>query len=471
MAQKTNWDVLVERVSRNRVLVTAGIVTLLITGTLGLALLGGSEKAPEFTVTTTGYVDGKEETSREISLSDYRGKVIILDLMAEWCGPCGELATDTLKPLYDEEYKDNNNVVIISVSVAGDEIDILKDIQVDEGYNWIHATDGSYNDEGEWVAGVDDVLIKYSAQMIPKVLVIDQQGRVTFSHLSLLEKNDLKLEVDKALAGQGDLVKIKESSVFLMAIGAGVLAFFSPCSFPLLPGYVSFYLTNKKTGSGSLTEQTARDALPAGLAAAAGIMSVFLLLAILVVPFAHLLADFVPFLELVVGVSVFALGLSMLLDYSLEPVLQPMRKISGSITAKVARITQGYPTAVAERGIGKVTGSDFSFAQSQDGELIGQYWYGVGYGSASAGCTAPVFIALILASMKYTFLGALLVFGLYSFSAAALMVVVTLLVASSEDTIVNRLRASTHQIHKVGGSVMVIVGLYLIWYYVKTNLL
>jgi hypothetical protein len=53
------------------------------------------------------------------------------------------------------------------------------------------------------------------------------------------------------------------------------------------------------------------------------------------------------------------------------------------------------------------------------------------------------------------------------------MVAFTLLIASSESTIVDRLRASTRHVHIVGGAVMVIVGVYLVWFYlsISTSLL
>jgi len=89
----------------------------------------------------------------------------------------------------------------------------------------------------------------------------------------------------------------------------------------------------------------------------------------------------------------------------------------------------------------------------------------MGYGAASAGCTAPVFIALLMASMKYTVLGAVTIFTLYSVSTAVLMITFTMLVAASQDTLVNKMRASTGVIKKTGGGIMLLVGVYLVWEY------
>ena len=59
-----------------------------------------------------------------------------------------------------------------------------------------------------------------------------------------------------------------------------------------------------------------------------------------------------------------------------------------------------------------------------------------------------------------------LIFLLYAATTAALMVTFTLLVAASQDTIVNKMRASTGMIKKIGGAVLTIVGLYLVYQYV-----
>ena len=53
----------------------------------------------------------------------------------------------------------------------------------------------------------------------------------------------------------------------------------------MLPGYMSFYLTNKKQRIGKFDETAARETLPDGLAAAAGLTGVLLLIGILLVPF------------------------------------------------------------------------------------------------------------------------------------------------------------------------------------------
>ena len=64
---------------------------------------GDEEKAPEFTLNTT--------EGNQISLSDYRGKVVILDFWATWCPPCRKGIPDLIE--LQKEYK--GDIVIIGI--------------------------------------------------------------------------------------------------------------------------------------------------------------------------------------------------------------------------------------------------------------------------------------------------------------------------------------------------------------------
>lgn len=449
-AEKTNWDVLVENtsetISENRVLFAIGTSLMLILAIVLYGMIGGDNNAPDFTLTDT--------EGSTFSLSDYEDeKVVILDFMFTTCEPCEKFVKDALEP-YSKKM-DNDDIVIISVSVFGND-DENKLRNYAKNHEWRHAL-GDTN---------GDIEIAYDVIGTPKIFIIDENGEITFSQIGPMSLDELELEVDKALSGQGGVVNLKQSSIYFFAVGAGVMVFFSPCSFPMLPGYMSFYLANKKQRTGKFDETAARETLPDGLAAAAGLTGILLLIGILLIPFISIIGGFVPLLELVIGIMIAGLGIMMVMEYDSEPIVRPFRNLMSTIGSS-------SPVTFAKNGIEKMIqrywSKDFTFSGNSDGTRVGLFWYGVAYGSAAAGCVAPVVIGLLTASIGKGIITGLFVFLIFSFTAGILMVAFTMLVAASESTIVDKLKASTRQIEMAGGVIMIIVGLYLMWFYLSTS--
>jgi len=78
--------------------------------------------APEFTV---------QDADRKVSLSELRGKVVVLNFWATWCGPCVEEMPSLVQ--LQQRFKDKGvSVVGISIDVDGDAYHkFLKDYKVD----------------------------------------------------------------------------------------------------------------------------------------------------------------------------------------------------------------------------------------------------------------------------------------------------------------------------------------------------
>ena len=161
-----------------------------------------------------------------------------------------------------------------------------------------------------------------------------------------------------------------------------------------------------------------RAALPAGLAASAGILTIFLGLAIFGIFFSEAVREMVPVLIPITGAVILIMGLIMVADIDISRFTYPIKEKFAAGAKKLKPIF----LPPVEKTLSFITRKEIKFEENEDSEMMGQYLYGLGYGAASAGCTAPVFIALLVASMSYTLFNTALIFLLYAATTAALMV-------------------------------------------------
>jgi thiol-disulfide isomerase/thioredoxin len=111
--------------------------------------------APDFTVKT---FDGKE-----ITLSQLKGKVVLLDFWATWCGPCRESIPHLIQ-LYKSHRENGFELVGMNLD-KGDGKDV---------HRFIKSMDIPY----PVVAAPEEVVRNYRVTGIPATFLIDKEGRI-----------------------------------------------------------------------------------------------------------------------------------------------------------------------------------------------------------------------------------------------------------------------------------------------------
>lgn len=117
--------------------------------------------APDFTLTG---IDGQK-----ITLSDFRGKYVLLDFWGSWCGPCRE-ANKFMVPLY-EKYKDRENFVMISLALDRDDAAWRKAVKED-GLTWYQVN--MY----ETPQGPGSVNVLYGISLYPSQILVSPDGKI-----------------------------------------------------------------------------------------------------------------------------------------------------------------------------------------------------------------------------------------------------------------------------------------------------
>jgi peroxiredoxin len=107
----------------------------------------------------------------ELSLASLRGKYVILDFWASWCGPC--LAeVPNVKAIYDRHHASGLEILGVSLD---DKRDKWLDAIAKHGLNWLHVSS---------LAGWNCPVAKlYNVTGIPKMFLLDKDGRVLATDL------------------------------------------------------------------------------------------------------------------------------------------------------------------------------------------------------------------------------------------------------------------------------------------------
>ncbi len=113
----------------------------------------------------------KDPEGNERSLSDLKGKIVLIDFWASWCGPCRRENPNVVK-LYNK-YKDQG-FEILGVSLDRDKTRWMKAIKKDK-LEWLHISD---------LKGWKNSAAKlYGVSSIPHTVLVDREGKIIARNL------------------------------------------------------------------------------------------------------------------------------------------------------------------------------------------------------------------------------------------------------------------------------------------------
>lgn len=159
-------------------------VLLIAVMTLGL-LFGCTEKADQVDSTVAPGFTLQDLNGKSVSLSDYRGKVVVLEFWATWCPPC-RAAIPGLETLHNK-YK-AQGLVILAVSM-----------DISEDWNFVKSFVKDYRMTYPVLKGTDAVASQYRVRAIPLLLVLDKKGNIVKQHVGYIPEEDLEKEIQALL--------------------------------------------------------------------------------------------------------------------------------------------------------------------------------------------------------------------------------------------------------------------------------
>lgn len=135
------------------------------------------KSAPEFSL--------KDAHGRVVKLSDYKGKVVLLNFWATWCGPCKIEIPWFID--FEQKFKDRG-FAVLGVSMDEDGWEAVKPYIEKQKVNY------------RVVVASDEVADLYGGvSSLPTSFVLDRQGKIADVHVGLVSKSVYQNEIEQLL--------------------------------------------------------------------------------------------------------------------------------------------------------------------------------------------------------------------------------------------------------------------------------
>jgi cytochrome c biogenesis protein CcmG/thiol:disulfide interchange protein DsbE len=136
--------------------------------------------APDFTL--------KDLKGRDVSLSEYRGHVVILDFWATWCPPCNETIPELVSV---EEKYGGKGVVVLGIAIDDGRSDATM----------LSAFSKEHRMNYPILLGSDAIEGIYNIRSIPTLFLVDKKGKIQNLYMGYREnfRDIISAEIDKLI--------------------------------------------------------------------------------------------------------------------------------------------------------------------------------------------------------------------------------------------------------------------------------
>ncbi len=161
------------------------LIGLLLMGLTGLVMASASAQGASSARTPAPDWKLTDLNGKRVSLSDFHGKVVILDFWATWCMPCRIEIPHFIE--LQKQYGDKG-LAVIGVSLDEQGPDVVKKFVKQLSVNY------------PIVIGNEKVADAYGGIVaIPTTFVIDRQGRIVSQHMGYNDKATFEKEIQSLL--------------------------------------------------------------------------------------------------------------------------------------------------------------------------------------------------------------------------------------------------------------------------------
>ena len=127
----------------------------------------------------------KDADGKVVKLSDYKGKVVLLNFWATWCGPCKIEIPWFID--FQKTYKDRG-FTVIGIAVDDEGWEIVKPYLATKQVNY------------PVVVGDEMVNTKYGGvEALPTTFVIDKDGKIANTHVGLVSRKEYESDIEQLL--------------------------------------------------------------------------------------------------------------------------------------------------------------------------------------------------------------------------------------------------------------------------------